>query len=208
MPTNRGMDKDTVHIYSGMLLSHKKEGTWVICRDVDGPRDCHTVKYVRKTKTRILYEHIHVQSRKDSINDLIWCWYYVWKESEIPDVLSSLHGWAMSQGKPPEENSGVLAGRAGTDAGRNPNDCPLSPPICGFRRTILGPHASSRWLCDLQSLTPMPLDLIWVNLFYLEYSIRAEGGTSPGLSGKESTWQCRRCEFDSWVGKIPWRNKE
>ena len=25
------------------------------------------------------------------------------------------------------------------------------------------------------------------------------------LSGKESTWQCRRQGFDPWVGKIPWR---
>ena len=25
------------------------------------------------------------------------------------------------------------------------------------------------------------------------------------LSGKESACQCRRCEFDSWVRKIPWR---
>ena len=28
-----------------------------------------------------------------------------------------------------------------------------------------------------------------------------------GLSGKESACQCRRCGFDSWVGKIPWRRK-
>ena len=43
MSTNRGMDKeDVLHIYNGMLLSHKKERNWVICRDVDGPRDCHT----------------------------------------------------------------------------------------------------------------------------------------------------------------------
>ena len=28
--------------YNGILLSHKKEQNWVICRDVDGPRDCHT----------------------------------------------------------------------------------------------------------------------------------------------------------------------
>ena len=26
----------------GVLLSHKKEQNWVICRDVDGPRVCHT----------------------------------------------------------------------------------------------------------------------------------------------------------------------
>ena len=30
---------------------------------------------------------------------------------------------------------------------------------------------------------------------------------SRWLSGKESTCQCRRCGFDSWVGKIPWRRK-
>ena len=40
---NRGMDKeDVVHIYNGILLIHKKEQNWVICRDVDGPRECHT----------------------------------------------------------------------------------------------------------------------------------------------------------------------
>ena len=64
----------------------------------------------------------------------------------------------------------------------NPNDCPFSPPIFGFQRTILGPHASSWWFCDHQSLTPMSLDLIWVNLFYLEYSIREEGEDFPGGS--------------------------
>ena len=33
----------------------------------------------------------------------------------------------------------------------------------------------------------------------------------PGLlwlfRGKESACQCRRCRFDFWVGKIPWRRK-
>ena len=43
MSTNRGMDKeDVVHIYDGILLSHKKELNCAIYRDVDGPRDCHT----------------------------------------------------------------------------------------------------------------------------------------------------------------------
>ena len=31
-----------VYAYDGILLSHKKEWNWVICRDVDGPRACHT----------------------------------------------------------------------------------------------------------------------------------------------------------------------
>ena len=30
-------------------------------------------------------------------------------------------------------------------------------------------------------------------------------GLPRWLSGRESTCQCRRCEFDPWVGKIPWR---
>ena len=28
--------------YNGILLSHKEEQNWVMCRDVDGPKDCHT----------------------------------------------------------------------------------------------------------------------------------------------------------------------
>ena len=30
-------------------------------------------------------------------------------------------------------------------------------------------------------------------------------GLPRWLSSKESTWQCRRCRFDPWVRKIPWR---
>ena len=55
--TDRRMDKeDVVHIYNGILLSHKGERNWVICRDVDGPRDCHTewVSQKEKNKYRIL----------------------------------------------------------------------------------------------------------------------------------------------------------
>ena len=41
MAINRGIDKDVVRLYSGILFSHKKEWNWVICRYMDGPRDCH-----------------------------------------------------------------------------------------------------------------------------------------------------------------------
>ena len=33
------------------------------------------------------------------------------------------------------------------------------------------------------------------------------GGFPSGSSGKESTSQCRRPGFNSWVGKIPWRRE-
>ena len=48
--------EDVVHIYNGILLSHKKERNWVICRDVDASRDCHTqeVSQKEKNKYRIL----------------------------------------------------------------------------------------------------------------------------------------------------------
>ena len=39
MPSNRGMDnEDMVHIYNGVLLSHKKEQNNAICSTIDGPR--------------------------------------------------------------------------------------------------------------------------------------------------------------------------
>ena len=39
----RGMKKEyMVHIYNGILLSHKKEQNNAICSNKDGPRDCHT----------------------------------------------------------------------------------------------------------------------------------------------------------------------
>ena len=43
MSINRGMGKeDMAHIYNEVLLGHKKELNCTICRDVDGPRECHT----------------------------------------------------------------------------------------------------------------------------------------------------------------------
>ena len=36
--TEERIKKDMVHIYNGILLSHKS----TICSNMDGPRDCHT----------------------------------------------------------------------------------------------------------------------------------------------------------------------
>ena len=43
MSIDRGMDKeDVVHIYNGILLSHRKEWNKAICSNMDATRDYHT----------------------------------------------------------------------------------------------------------------------------------------------------------------------
>ena len=55
------MDKeDVVRIYNGILLSHKKEWKWVICRDVDGPRECHTEWSKSEREKQISYNNVHM----------------------------------------------------------------------------------------------------------------------------------------------------
>ena len=61
MSINRWMDKeDAVHIYNGILLSHKKEWNWVICRDVDGPRECHTEWSKSEREKQIWYNNAYM----------------------------------------------------------------------------------------------------------------------------------------------------
>ena len=61
MPINRGMDKDMVHIYNEIFLSHKKEQNWVILRDVHGYRDCHIelTKSEREKQTLYINAYVH-----------------------------------------------------------------------------------------------------------------------------------------------------
>ena len=57
MSINRGMNKeDVVHIYNGILLSCKKEQNWVICRDMDEPRECH----IQWSKSEREKDHVSV----------------------------------------------------------------------------------------------------------------------------------------------------
>ena len=56
MFTDGEMDKeDVVHTYSGILFSHKKEQHWVICRDVDGPGECHIEGSKSEREKNIVY---------------------------------------------------------------------------------------------------------------------------------------------------------
>ena len=71
MPTNRGTHrKDVVHIYSGILLSHKNELNNVICSNMEGPRDYHT-KWSKSGKERqIPHDITCMWTLKYDINNL------------------------------------------------------------------------------------------------------------------------------------------
>ena len=62
MSINRWMDKkDVVHIYHGILFSHKKEWNNAICSNMDGPRDYHT-KWSKSDREKQIY-HLYVKSK-------------------------------------------------------------------------------------------------------------------------------------------------
>ena len=55
------MDKeDVVHIYNGILLTHKKKQNWVICSEVDGLRVCHTEWSKSEREKQILYVNAYI----------------------------------------------------------------------------------------------------------------------------------------------------
>ena len=72
MSTDRWMDKeDVVHIYNGILLSHKKEWTNAICSNMDGFRDYHTKWSKSERETQIPYDITYMWNLKYDTNELI-----------------------------------------------------------------------------------------------------------------------------------------
>ena len=77
--------------------------------------------------------------------------------------------------------------------------------ICFYSVFPIWISASSGWEClgCSHSFTPSTHHGAW----YIS-STKKVIGLSWWFSGKESACQCRRCGFDLWVGKIPWRRKQ
>ena len=70
MSINKGMDKeDIVHIYNGILLSHRKSKV-IICSNMDGPRNDHT-KWSKSEKD-ILQYCFYVESKKYGTSECIY----------------------------------------------------------------------------------------------------------------------------------------
>ena len=71
MSIDRWMDKDVLHIYNGVLPSHKKEWNNAICSNMDGPRDYHT-KWSKLDRERQIYDITYMWSLKYDTNELIY----------------------------------------------------------------------------------------------------------------------------------------
>jgi len=72
MSINREMDKeDVVHMHNGILFSHKK-GQNVICRNTDGPRDCHTDWRKSESVKQISYISVCMWKLENDIGDPIY----------------------------------------------------------------------------------------------------------------------------------------
>ena len=71
MSINRWVDKEAVvHLYTGILLGHKKAWNNAIDSNMDEPRDHHT-KWT-KSERQIPHDIIHMQNPKYDINEPIY----------------------------------------------------------------------------------------------------------------------------------------
>ena len=61
-----------VHIYNGLLLSHKKEWNNVICSNMDGSRDYHTIWSKSERERQISYVNTDMWNLKYDTNELIY----------------------------------------------------------------------------------------------------------------------------------------
>ena len=82
-----------LHIYNGILLSHKKEGNNVSCSNIDGPGDCHT-KWSKSARERqISYDITYMQNLKKWYK-----WSYLQNRNRLTDIENALmvtrgEGW-------------------------------------------------------------------------------------------------------------------
>ena len=67
------MDKeDAVHIYNGILLSHRKEQNNAFYSNMDGPRDYHTKRSKSERERQIPYDITYMWNPKYDANEPIY----------------------------------------------------------------------------------------------------------------------------------------
>ena len=85
MSINRGKDKDVVHMYNGIILSHKKEWNNAICSNMDGCTDCHTEWNKSNREIKISYGIAYMWNLKNRYK-----WTYLENRNRLKDVENKL----------------------------------------------------------------------------------------------------------------------
>ena len=95
MSTDRWMDKEAVvHIYNGILLSHKKECTWVSPNEVDEPRAYYTEWSKSERKKQITYTNTYIWNLER------WYWWtYLQSSNGVTNIENRLMDRAREEGK-------------------------------------------------------------------------------------------------------------
>ena len=80
------MDKeDVVHIYNGILLSHKKEWNNAFCNNMDGPTDYHTKWSKSEREIQISYDITYMLNLKKWYN-----WTYLQNRNRLTNIENKL----------------------------------------------------------------------------------------------------------------------
>ena len=74
-----------VHMYNGILLSHKKEQNNAICSNMDRPRDCHTEWSKSDRERQISYDIAYMWNLKKWYK-----WTYLQNRNRVTDVENKL----------------------------------------------------------------------------------------------------------------------
>ena len=69
-----------VHIYNGILLSHKKEWNNAICRNMDATRDYHT-KWSKPDRERQIYDITYMWNLRKGYK-----WTYLQNRNRLTDI--------------------------------------------------------------------------------------------------------------------------
>ena len=70
--TDKWIKKSVVHIYNGILLSHKKEQNNAICSNMDATREYHTKWSKSERERQISYDITYMWNLKYDTNELIY----------------------------------------------------------------------------------------------------------------------------------------
>ena len=149
----------------------------------------------------MLTTHTHTHTHKNkSRHKRIWTWWFctTTEGSKIDKLNYTILGWILKWQQESEARK-VYSLKSRLFYLRKKTALCLGNSTWKFWRA-----GRPRWWLPMHSLYN---NLLKYTFMFCSLFCTCDLGLAWWLSGKASTCQCRRCIFDPWVGKIPWRRK-